>query len=363
MKKLLISIVTAASMLMGTVGAYAATNSSLKISNGEKSVTYRYSADSKSETISNVSELFDKMSELTDNNREIVQELKLTAGSTDSAEVDMVLILTDGNEAQGSKEKSPVALYNVEVTDSDGSVISKIDAGAEDIEINNTGKYIKNISFGRFHSESAIEAKSYKVKISVGDNVSKSDIELAKANTKWFVKGITENSAVSDPTAEPTSATETKASPSASPEASEQPKEAVKGTKLVGKDKDIVPGKYVMTGNGEVKIYNSKGTVKADIVLKDGKSEAKENAVESYAIELEEGDKVEIYDRISLKPYEQKAAATAAPRSTAKPAATTAAKKTNPKTADNAPIAAVAVVAVAALGAVAYLEYSKRKKN
>lgn len=369
MKKLLISIVTAASMLMGPISAYAANNSSVKLSNGDKSVTYRYSAESKSETISNVSDLFDKMSELTDDNREIVQELKLSAGSTDSAEVDLVLILTDGNDQQGSREKSPVALYNVEVTDADGSVISKIDAGTDGIEINNSGKYIKNISFGKFHSDSAIESKNYKVKVSVGEDVSKSDLELAKANTKWFVKGVTEGQPVPAATpvveANATAAPSVSpaASPSASPEASDKPE--AKGTKLVGKDKDIVPGKYVLTGNGAVKVYDSTGKVKADIMLTDGKSEAKEKAVESYAIELKEGDKVEIYDRVSLKPSEQNAKATATPKATAKPAATakTTAKKTNPKTADSAPIAAVAVTAVTALGVFAYLEYSKRKKN
>ena len=42
MKKILISIITAASMLIGASAAYADTASTVQISNGDKLITYRY---------------------------------------------------------------------------------------------------------------------------------------------------------------------------------------------------------------------------------------------------------------------------------------------------------------------------------
>lgn len=349
MKKILISIITAASMLIGASAAYADTASTVQISNGDKLITYRYTAGSKSETIKNISELFTTLSDITAETRETEQELKLTGASTDGSAVDMVLIMTDGTDKPESKEKSVIGIYDIEVTDADGSIISKINAGTDDIEIDNTGKYIKNISLGRLNEASEIEEKTYKLKISVAEDISESDIELANNNTKWFIKGISDKKDAVTP------------EPTATPEASAEPEQEIMGTKYVGKDKDIMPGKYILTGNGSVKVYDSKGEIKEDVVLTDGKSESAEGAVASYVLNLADGDKVEIYDHISLKPYNKTAAATAAPRGTAAPA-TAKSNKTNPKTADTAPIAAVAVTAAAALGVFAYLEYSKRKK-
>lgn len=354
MKKKLISIAAAVSMLFGAVGAYADTASTLQISNGEKSITYRYTAGSKTETTKNISELFTGLANLTDEVRETEQEIKFTAASTDGAAVDVVLVMTDGTDNTQSKDDSVIGIYDIEISDEDGSVISKTEAGADDIEIDNAGNYIKNISLGSFNEEESIEEKTYTVKFSVEESVSAEDIETANENTKWFIKGTAEKNDVPEPTVTPEA--------SAAPDEENPSEEEIKGTKYVGKDKDIVPGKYILTGNGAVKVYDGNDEAKEDIMLTDGKEEAAEGAVASYVLNLAEGDKVEIFDHINLKPYDQKASATVAPRGTAAPV-NAKTSKTNPKTADAAPIAAVAAAAVAALGVFAWLEYSKRKKN
>ena len=345
-------------MLVGASGAFADNTSTVQVANDSKSLSYKYTAGSKAETTKNISELFNKLSEITVRNRETVQELKVTSASVDGSAVDFVLTMVDGTENADGKEKSVVGTYDIEITGEDGAVISKIDAGTDDIETDNAGKYIKNISLGKLNTESSLEEKTYKLKISVADNVSERDINLAKENTEWVIKATAEQKA--EPTPTPTAAATV--APSATPSATVVPEQEMKGIKYVGKDKDIMPGKYILTGNGTVKVYDSKDAAKTDIVLTDGKSEAPAGAVASYVLTLADGDKVEIYDHISLKPYDQKSSATAAPRGTAAPA-NAKNNKTNPKTGDAAPIAAVSALAITALGIFAYIEYSKRKKN
>ena len=406
MKKILMSIMTAAFVAISTVSALAANNSSVEIKNDSQTVTYDYAAGSDTETLQTVTKLFNKIKDITEEKTSVTQVITLTSKISNSAPMNFSLRMTDASEYADDEEisvdNSVLTYYNVTVTDSKGDIIAQTDAGADDIEETEDGILVKNIDLGNLNTQFTKETKIYNIEISVPEELTEEQISEAKENIEWDLvcisakaaeeKRILKEEAAAEPESteaaeeenipendEATQAPSTQAPVTQTPvatalAATAAPSADAKGVKYVGEEKDIIPGRYTVTGNGLVKVYNSSGELKTNILLTDGKSDS-DGGIASYVLNLADGDRVEISDYINLKPYSTEtaapkakatatpkaavaASATAAPKATAKPA-----DKTNPKTGDTAPVAAVSAIAVLALGVCIFIEASKRKKN
>lgn len=368
--KRIISALTAAIMALCTVSVFAASNSKVEIKNDSDTVKYEYSSDMSDETVTDINKLFKKVGNLNENVSEVVQNFTVTSSISSGGAIAFGLRIS-GDEAA-------LTYFNVKVEDSNGNILSETAASSEGIETDKDNNSVKNLDLGVFNNQFTKETKNYKISVSVPDGTTAEQRAAIRDEINWSAVSVpVKDDTVSDnvPTATPVPAT---AAPTVSPAAQTPSATAApavekdtRGVKYVGKDKDIVPGKYTITGNGTVKLYDSKDTLKKNIKLTDGSSSSVDG-IESYVLDLAEGDRIEISDKINLKPYSEASAstkATASPKATAKVAApkpTSAAKKsdkTNPKTGDVAPVAAVAGLAIAALGVYMYIEYTKRKKN
>lgn len=368
--KRIISALTAAIMALCTVSVFAASNSKVEIKNDSDTVKYEYSSDMSDETVTDINKLFKKVGNLNENVSEVVQNFTVTSSISSGGAIAFGLRIS-GDEAA-------LTYFNVKVEDSNGNILSETAAASEGIETDKDNNSVKNLDLGVFNNQFTKETKNYKISVSVPDGTTAEQRAAIRDEINWSAVSVpVKDDTVSDnvPTATPVPAT---AAPTVSPAAQTPSATAApaaekdtRGVKYVGKDKDIVPGKYTITGNGTVKLYDSKDTLKKNIKLTDGSSSSVDG-IESYVLDLAEGDRIEISDKINLKPYSEASVstkATASPKATAKVAApkpTSAAKKsdkTNPKTGDVAPVAAVAGLAIAALGVYMYIEYTKRKKN
>lgn len=368
--KRIISALTAAIMALCTVSVFAASNSKVEIKNDSDTVKYEYSSDMSDETVTDINKLFKKVGNLNENVSEVVQNFTVTSSISSGGAIAFGLRIS-GDEAA-------LTYFNVKVEDSNGNILSETAASSEGIETDKDNNSVKNLDLGVFNNQFTKETKNYKISVSVPDGTTAEQRAAIRDEINWSAVSVpVKDDTVSDnvPTATPVPAT---AAPTVSPAAQTPSATAApavekdtRGVKYVGKDKDIVPGKYTITGNGTVKLYDSKDTLKKNIKLTDGSSSSVDG-IESYVLDLAEGDRIEISDKINLKPYSEASVstkATASPKATAKVAApkpTSAAKKsdkTNPKTGDVAPVAAVAGLAITALGIYMYIEYTKRKKN
>lgn len=368
--KRIISALTAAIMALCTVSVFAASNSKVEIKNDSDTVKYEYSSDMSDETVTDINKLFKKVGNLNENVSEVVQNFTVTSSISSGGAISFGLRIS-GDEAA-------LTYFNVKVEDSNGNILSETAASSEGIETDKDNNSVKNLDLGVFNNQFTKETKNYKISVSVPDGTTAEQRAAIRDEINWSAVSVpVKDDTVSDsvPTATPVPATTAPTvSPAAqTPSATAAPaaEKDTKGIKYVGKNKDIVPGKYTITGNGTVKLYDSKDTLKKNIKLTDGSSSSVDG-IESYVLDLAEGDRIEISDKINLKPYSEASAstkATASPKAKAKaatPKSTSAAKtadKTNPKTGDVAPVAAVAGLAIAALGVYMYIEYTKRKKN
>lgn len=368
--KRIISALTAAIMALCTVSVFAASNSKVEIKNDSDTVKYEYSSDMSDETVTDINKLFKKVGNLNENVSEVVQNFTVTSSISSGGAISFGLRIS-GDEAA-------LTYFNVKVEDSNGNILSETAASSEGIETDKDNNSVKNLDLGVFNNQFTKETKNYKISVSVPDGTTAEQRAAIRDEINWSAVSVpVKDDTVSDsvPTATPVPATTAPTvSPAAqTPSATAAPaaEKDTKGIKYVGKNKDIVPGKYTITGNGTVKLYDSKDTLKKNIKLTDGSSSSVDG-IESYVLDLAEGDRIEISDKINLKPYSEASAspkATASPKAKAKaatPKPTSAAKttdKTNPKTGDVAPVAAVAGLAIAALGVYMYIEYTKRKKN
>lgn len=365
MKKILASIITAVTVTACAASAFAANNSTVSVKNDEQTVAQGYDYASENEAVVSVTKLFTKLKELKNNGDKVTQVLTVKNALGGNRLTDVVLRMIDTNvyEADTEAEESVINDYKIVVTDPSGEVICE--SSVEDVYKTEADIFAIDLPLGTLNKKFNSETEVYNVEITLVSD----DAETARKSIDWNIVCDTKNvqeensgeegASGSAGTVVPTQTPKATAAPTATPEVVENQK----GIKYVGKSKDIIPGKYTLTGNGAVKVYNSNNELKTSIILTDGKDPS-QKGVPEYALTLNEGDRVEMADYINLKAFTG-AKATTAPKVTAKPSTakttTKAATKTNPKTSDAAPIAAIAVVAVSALGVCAYLELKKKK--
>lgn len=393
MKRILAGIAAAVILAVSSVGVFAAGTANIEVRNDKRTVSYNYSEFNTKETVKPITELFSNVKDITTANPSVTQVITIKSNTDLAGVINFTLRMVDTKdyEDDASADDSVLTYYNVNITDSDGELIAKTSADDADIIQTDEGQFIKNIELGKLNTQFTTETKIYNVEISVPSDIAERNIAEARENTEWDLVSVparfaesaaSENESEandkdtdSEATPVPTeSATQSPAATTAPTQAAETQNNA-KGVKYVGEGKDIVPGRYVVTGNGLVKVYNDNDELKTSILLTDGKSQS-EDGIESYVLNLTDGGRVEISDYINLRPYPT---ATASPSATATPKATTAAKaaataapkataaaasaKTNPKTGDTMPVTAVSVIAVLSLGVCVFIEISKRKKN
>lgn len=384
MKKSLIGVIVSVFLAMNSFGALAANDSNIEVKNESRTITYSYTAGDDKEAVKSITDLFNKIDDITIDEPSTTQVITVKSNTGNGDVMNLTLRMTDQKDYKDedvTEEDSVLTYYNINITDSEGNIIAKTSADAEDILKNDDGVFVKNLNMGDINTQFTTETKIYNIEISAPSDTTESRLAQAKENIEWELVCIparlVENESEEDPSVTP-EANEATATPEIVTQtpvatalaATPAPEQNAKGIKYIGEDKDIIPGKYTVTGNGTVKVYNSEDELKTNILLTDGEKES-EGGISSYVLNLVEGDRLEISDYINLKPFTTATAtpkatekATATPKATAK--ATTkpsSTKKTNPKTGDTAPITAVSVIAVLALGACVYIEISKRKKN
>lgn len=384
MKKSLIGVIVSVFLAMNSFGALAANDSNIEVKNESRTITYSYTAGDDKEAVKSITDLFNKIDDITVDEPSTTQVITVKSNTGNGDVMNLTLRMTDQKDYKDedvTEEDSVLTYYNINITDSEGNIIAKTSADAEDILKNDDGVFVKNLNMGDINTQFTTETKIYNIEISAPSDTTESRLAQAKENIEWELVCIparlVENESEEDPSVTP-EANEATATPEIVTQtpvatalaATPAPEQNAKGIKYIGEDKDIIPGKYTVTGNGTVKVYNSEDELKTNILLTDGEKES-EGGISSYVLNLVEGDRLEISDYINLKPFTTATAtpkatekATATPKATAK--ATTkpsSTKKTNPKTGDTAPITAVSVIAVLALGACVYIEISKRKKN
>lgn len=381
MKRLLVSIITALSVVIGTSGAMAAANANVEVKNDVKSVTYSYTALAGTRAENQITKLFEDIKKLNSENPNYSEDITIISKSADGLAVDFSLKMEDNTSGGSSEDNTILSLCSVKIKDADGNDVT----GTDSANITTDGdKAVIELPLGRQNTQFTKDEKKYTVEFSLNSGLTDKQITNLKENLAWGIISAVPRVSASTVTPAPTNNTTVEATPtpsaSATPGTSVSPQPtatASAGTKVkyVGENKDIVPGKYVTTGNGAIKVYNSQNALKTEVTLKDDNHKNSDGA-DSVVLNLADGDRVEFADYIKLTPQSTKATATpkASAKATAKAKATATAKtkakatatpkaKTNPKTGDTAPIAAVSFLAVAALGACLYIEYLKKNKN
>ena len=136
MKKILMSIMTAAVLAISAVSASAANNSSVEVKNDLQTVTYDYAAGSNAETVQDITKLFNKTRDITVKNPSVTQVITVTSKIGNNTEMKFSLRMTDISDyadEDAKSEDSVLNYYNVTVTDSKGDIIAKTESNADDI--------------------------------------------------------------------------------------------------------------------------------------------------------------------------------------------------------------------------------------
>lgn len=411
MKRLGAVIVSLAVTLGITAGVYAATPSSVKVSGSgtnAKTVTYQYTSGK--EASKPVTNIMTEPNNLTKKKMSVTQVITLTSESADNSPVEFKLRLVTKPSATPTPtpkttptatpdvKNSVLGVYNITVRDSAGKIVGESKSGEEDLYVSEKGIVTRDIDLGILNKQSSKETKIYNIEVSINGDETAWQLNSAKKQIQWEIVSGPVPEATPSPTpdenAEKTETDTPKESsapeitmtpvPQSTPSVTETPAPTEKpspsptaetykngGTKYVGNDKDIKPGRYVATGNGMVKVYNENDELKTSILLTDGKDNT-ENGVDSYVLSLADGQKLEYSDYINLKPYTTATATPKASENTNTSSATTAPKsggsdsdssKSNPKTGDSTPIAGLSVVMVFALGMAVFMEISRRKED
>ena len=268
----------------------------------------------------------------------------------------------------------------------------------------------KEIPFGKFNTQFTSDTKSFTVGYKINSDVeAKLDEDALAGLSVSIVSRVVEaerpTPAVSEYTVDVASvgrpeelvaaASTATAVPApvdnATPVPTDGPVEINSIKKVCGKD--ITPGRYLVTGNGIVRIEGADGTLKHEDTVKEGENGGKDS-VEAFVATIVEGDVITAaplpgQDKPSVKfektnsasdanasknadsKKEAAAASTAKPaaakttaaRATAAPANAKAAAKANPKTGeDSAEIAWLCTLMAAMAAGVVALEIIKRKK-
>lgn len=371
LKRVFISAVMACvTASMCTVQAWAA-EPSITIRSEDLENSYVFVADN-GEITAEAEHVFDNFEDMLVG---ICKKKNVSIAVDNKSESDVELVMQVSVEDNAA---ATVDYYDFKVTDPTGNIVYDSDSSAAAAD----GVSVKEISFGTFVSGNTTKEYTVEYKLdeaaynTYGSNGAKnvyvSFISRADENADYSIEMVGKtvvDQIPEEPEAETVVAsaeTASSAAPSATPETVEA-KEAI--TKVCGKD--MSPGRYVVTGNGIVKVTDKDGK-EEEVTVTDG-SIAGIDGVKTCLVTLTEGATVSVLplegqDKPSVKFEKANTAATVAPTSSAtvQPVRVTnapaAPQKTNPKTGEStATVIACMLMVMAAFG-VGVLEYLKRKK-
>ncbi len=379
MKKIYLStasvLVTASALVTQALAAAP----SISVSTDKSNVSYTYTAVNGDETVADAAKLFGDFAEVSDTEYSS-ENLTITSESADGNKVEVLLRL---DAEKTDYTYSVLDYYTFVIADGDGNVIYDGEAeAAADAQASE-----KEISFGVFNSEEAAETRTYTVDYKLNPEVV-SALDGAAANLKVSIASrvvddveepdykVSVTARTPEPDTEVAEAVDavTDTASTAAPEVTSTPEaiEINEISKVCGKD--IPAGRYMVSGNGIVKIETPDGDIK-DIVITDGTIEGVEGVDKALAT-INNGD---IITASPLKGMDQPAirfertdvsaettgtrTGTSAAASTVPSGRPTVAPKNNPKTGEGSSetVALCGIMAVCA-AVIGVLEIIKRKK-
>lgn len=391
--------VAAVSISMGA--AYAATTvSNVSIKTGTKNLSYTYVIEGEQESAKSIKALFNDFKDVTET--KTVERFEVSSKTDEKDPVYLRLRLTLDKALEGL-EYSPLDYYSFTIKDADGELIYSTD----DAELSEPEAVEKEIPLGVFNTSYTEDVRILNIEYCINSEVERNidpdyvdDIDVMLVSSLYTSDEEPPIAVQPAVTLKPQYAIETKAPEQASeavetpvasatetpqaseaPAATEQPKE-----KKVICGEDIEAGRYVVTGNANVKITTADGDIISETTVTDGADESIKG-VKQFITSLENGDVITItpisddikavvnFDRTNSGTKSTTAASSttnnntsskkgssSAAKTTSSTAKTSAAK-TNPKTGDDgyATLSLVSIMCVCA-GAVGGLEIVKRKK-
>lgn len=312
MKKIYISAVAVGAIaVFGMTTAFAAANSTLIAENEKTKVSFSYQPSSNVASTYDSKKLFGNFEKLS-TDQEQKTDISITSINKNNLPVEVSLRLVSEKEDAAETLNS----YSFKITSADGTVSYNDDSVAQNGE---NGVY-RDINIGMFNEQFSKETKKftveYKLKNELSGGIVPNDIDVLLVATPVEpeysdiaytpVSNETVETTV-EPTAELEVSAETPAatavvaaevktevpSPTAEAVAAVVSDEGL-STKVCGKGKDqIAPGRYIVTGNGKVRVKSKNGDIKSETVVRD-KSKTDVNGVEQFIVTLTEGDVVEV---------------------------------------------------------------------
>ncbi len=335
------------------------------------SVSYTYSIEE--EAVLDADKLFVKPDGFPDG-ESITDTLVITNKTQDEGVIEISLRLS-ANPVSDTWLYSPLDYYSFVISDESGNVLYD----SADAELSDVSDESKDIILGTFNDKSDSDTKTYKIEYMVSEkgaaNLSKEDV--ADLTFSLVANEIAEKQVQELPTAKPkfeitTPVESEKVILTEKSDSTEQPEvtEAPAATEAPVKEKklvcgtDIDAGRYVVTGNGIVKVESKTGTLESEAMLNDGTVEGIDGE-ESTIITVSDGDVVTLLplegqEKASVA-LEKTNSGSSAANTTRTSDGKTTSDKTNPKTGDTSTVA-VCVVMVLAVAGISVLELLKRKR-
>ena len=128
MKRLLVSIITALSVVIGTSGAMAAANANVEVKNDVKSVTYSYTALAGTRAENQITKLFEDIKKLNSENPNYSEDITIISKSADGLAVDFSLKMEDKTSGGSSEDNTILSLCSVKIKDADGNDVTGTDS-------------------------------------------------------------------------------------------------------------------------------------------------------------------------------------------------------------------------------------------
>ena len=376
------------------VSVFAAVGSSITVKTDKSEVSYTYKAGDNNEAKADASKLFGNFRNVSKDDFS-KESFTITSKTQNGSNIEVALLVETKNVAE---DYSPLDYYSFVVTADNGDVL--YDSAAE--PASDVTATSKEIPFGRFNTHYTTDTKKFAVDYKINRDVAaKIDEDTLAGVTVSVVSHIvkaepaatdapaaedadyTVEVAASEPDEVVAAASTATAPPAAAASPAPEAIEANGVKKVCGKD--ITAGRYLVSGNGIVRIEGADGTLKSETTVTDG-SNSGVDGVGAFVASIVDGDVITASplpgkDKPSVK-FEKtnsptsantaasktntnanavKAAAKATAAPTAKPK--TAAAKANPKTGeDSAEIAWICGLMAAMAAGVVGLEIVKRKK-
>lgn len=400
MRKIYVS--TAAAVMaaaVSIVSVFAAVGSSITVKTDKSEVSYTYKAGDNNEAKADASKLFGNFRNASKDDFS-TESFTITSKTQNGSNIEVALLVETKNVAE---DYSPLDYYSFVVTADNGDVL--YDSAAE--SASDVTATSREIPFGKFNTHYTTDTKKFTVDYKINSDVAaKIDEDTLAGVTVSVASHIvkaepaatdapaaeeeeyTVEVAASDPDEVVAAASTATVPPAAAVTPSPAP-EAIEANgvkKVCGKD--MTAGRYLVSGNGIVRIEGADGSLKSETTVTDGSNNGVDG-VGAFVASIVDGDVITASplpgkDKPSVK-FEKtnsptspasanvaasnsntdKNAAKATTKATAAPTAKpkTTAAKSNPKTGeDSAEIAWICGLMAAMAAGVVALEIVKRKK-